>query len=146
VKIGIGLPTTIPGVTGQQVTEWARSAEAAWFCKRSASVHPERHDVAGMPSGKFVTGRSAALAALFARLRRKPVPVPVPEPLPDPELEDEPWEDLAAEEVLELREELRRELERLSTQSRAHPAERGASGFADIKASRTPRECNSPPG
>jgi hypothetical protein len=97
-----------------------------------------------MPSGNFVTGRSAALVALFARLRRKPMPVP--EPPPDPELEDEPWEDLAAEEVLELRAELRRELERLSTQSRAHPAERVASGFADIKASRTPRECNSPPG
>jgi hypothetical protein len=83
-----------------------------------------------MPSGKFVIGGSAALAALFARFRRKPEPVP--DPPPDPELEDEPWEDLAAEEVLELREELRRELERLAG--------------ADIKASRTPRESNSPPG
>jgi hypothetical protein len=97
-----------------------------------------------MPSGKFVIGGSAALAALFARFRRKPAPPP--EPPPDPELEDEPWEDLAAEEVLELREELRRELERLSTQSRAHPAEPGACGFADIKASRTRREPTSPPG
>jgi hypothetical protein len=83
-----------------------------------------------MPSGKFVIGGSAALAALFARFRRKPEPAP--DPPPDPELEDEPWEDLAAEEVLELREELRRELERLSG--------------ADIKAWRTPRERNSPPG
>jgi hypothetical protein len=83
-----------------------------------------------MPSGKFVIGGSATLAALFARFRRKPEPAQ--EPPPDPELEDEPWEDLAAEEVLELREELRRELERL-----AH---------ADIKASRTQREGNSPPG
>jgi hypothetical protein len=83
-----------------------------------------------MPSGKFVIGGSATLAALFARFRRKPEPVP--EPPPDPDLEDEPWEDLAAEEVLELREELRRELERL-----AH---------ADIKASRTRRESSSPPG
>jgi hypothetical protein len=83
-----------------------------------------------MPSGRFVTGRRAALAALFARLRR--TPEPAPEPPPDPELEDEPWEDVGAEEVLELREELRRELERLAT--------------ADIKASRTPREHNSPPG
>ena len=97
-----------------------------------------------MPSGKFVIGGSAALAALFARFRRKPDPVP--DPPPDPELEDEPWEDLAAEEVIELREELRRELERLERQSRAHPAEPGASGWADIKASRTPRERNSPPG
>ena len=83
-----------------------------------------------MRSGKFVTGRSAALAALFARFRRRPEPLP--QPPPDPELEDEPWEDLAAEEVLELREELRRELERLAG--------------ADIKASRTRRESSSPPG
>jgi hypothetical protein len=83
-----------------------------------------------MPSGKFVIGGSAALAALFARFRRKPDPVPEAER--DPELEDEPWEDVAAEEVLELREELRRELERLAG--------------ADIKASRTPRESTSPPG
>ena len=83
-----------------------------------------------MPSGKFVIGGSTALTALFARFRRKPQPVP--EPPPDPELEDEPWEDVAAEEVLQLRDELRRELERLAD--------------ADIKASRTPRESNSPPG
>ena len=93
-----------------------------------------------MPSGKYVIGGSTALAALFARFRRKP------EPPPDAELEDEPWEDVAAEEVLELREELRRELERLARQSRAHPAEPGASASADIKALRTRRESNSPPG
>jgi hypothetical protein len=81
-----------------------------------------------MPSGKFVIGGSAALAALFARFRRKPEPSPEP----DAELEDEPWEDFAAEEVLELREELRRELERLAE--------------AEIKASRTPRESTPPPG
>jgi hypothetical protein len=81
-----------------------------------------------MPSGKFVIGGSAALAALFARFRRKP-----PDPEPDPEPEDEPWDDVAAaEEVVELREELRRELERLAG--------------ADIKASRTRRESTSPPG
>ena len=79
-----------------------------------------------MPSGKFVIGGSTALAALFARFRRRS------EPPPDAQLEDEPWEDLAAEEVLELREELRRELERLAD--------------ADIKASRTQSERNSPPG
>jgi hypothetical protein len=83
-----------------------------------------------MPSGKFVIGGSATLAALFARFRRKPEPVS--EPPPDPDLEDEPWEDLAAEEVLELRDDLRRELERLAD--------------ADIKASRTRRESSSPPG
>lgn len=83
-----------------------------------------------MPSGKFLIGGSAALAALFARFRRRPEPVP--EPGPELEPEDEPWDDIAAEEVLELREELRRELERLSG--------------ADIKASRTQHEGSSPPG
>jgi hypothetical protein len=83
-----------------------------------------------MPSGKYVIGGRAALEALFARLRRRSESVP--DPPPDPELEDEPWEDLAAEEVLELREELRRELERLAD--------------ADIKASRTRREPTAPPG
>jgi alkanesulfonate monooxygenase SsuD/methylene tetrahydromethanopterin reductase-like flavin-dependent oxidoreductase (luciferase family) len=31
VKIGIGLPTTIPGVRGEQVIEWAKRADAAGF-------------------------------------------------------------------------------------------------------------------
>jgi alkanesulfonate monooxygenase SsuD/methylene tetrahydromethanopterin reductase-like flavin-dependent oxidoreductase (luciferase family) len=31
VKIGIGLPTTIRGVTGEQVLDWARRADAAGF-------------------------------------------------------------------------------------------------------------------
>jgi alkanesulfonate monooxygenase SsuD/methylene tetrahydromethanopterin reductase-like flavin-dependent oxidoreductase (luciferase family) len=31
MKIGIGLPTTIPGATAQEVLEWARRAEAAGF-------------------------------------------------------------------------------------------------------------------
>jgi hypothetical protein len=83
-----------------------------------------------MPSGKLVIRGNGALAALLGRFRRRPEPPP--EPPPDPELEDEPWEDVAAEEVLELREELRRELDRLAD--------------ADIKASRTTRESNSPPG
>jgi hypothetical protein len=83
-----------------------------------------------MPTGKFVIGGSGAVAALFARFRRRPAPPP--EPPPDPDLEDEPWEDLAAEEVLELREELRQELERLAG--------------AEIKASRTRREPTTPPG
>jgi alkanesulfonate monooxygenase SsuD/methylene tetrahydromethanopterin reductase-like flavin-dependent oxidoreductase (luciferase family) len=31
MKIGIGLPTTIPGATGEQVIEWAKRADAAGF-------------------------------------------------------------------------------------------------------------------
>jgi hypothetical protein len=83
--------------------------------------------VAAMASRKFVIG-GAALTALFARVRRRPKPE---KPL-EPELEDDGGDELAAEEVYELREELRRELERLAE--------------GDIKASRTRRERTSPPG
>jgi hypothetical protein len=86
-----------------------------------------------MPSRKLMIGRRAALAGLFARLRRRAEPAPPP-PV-DLEPDHEPGDDeVPAEEVLELREELRTELERLSGQA------------ADIKASRTSRERASPPG
>jgi hypothetical protein len=78
-----------------------------------------------MASRKFVLG-GAALAALFARLRR------MPESHREPKLEEEGGQEVAAEEVHELREELRRELERLAE--------------GEIKASRTRRESTSPPG
>ncbi len=78
-----------------------------------------------MASRRFVVG-GAALAALFARLRRKAQPVPESEP------QDEAGDEVAAQEVHELREELRKELERLAE--------------GEIKASRTRRESPSPPG
>lgn len=31
MEIGIGLPSTVPGTTGRQITEWARAAEQAGF-------------------------------------------------------------------------------------------------------------------
>ncbi len=31
MDIGIGLPTTLPGTTGDQAVEWARRADAAGF-------------------------------------------------------------------------------------------------------------------
>src|SRR5262245_26916581 len=31
MKIGIGLPATIPGTTGEQIVEWARAAESHGF-------------------------------------------------------------------------------------------------------------------
>src|SRR3954454_16897195 len=31
MELGIGLPSTIPGVTGEQITSWATRAEAAGF-------------------------------------------------------------------------------------------------------------------
>jgi hypothetical protein len=97
-----------------------------------------------MASRKFLIGGGTALAALFARLRRGAQPQPPPPP--DPELEDEPGDEIEEHEVDELREDLRRELARLTRQPRAHSAEPSASGWADIKASRTRRESTSPPG
>ena len=35
VKIGIGVPTTIPGVSGDLLLEWARRADAAGFSSLS---------------------------------------------------------------------------------------------------------------
>jgi len=86
------------------------------------SVHPTRHDLPGMSSRKLMIGRRAALAGLFARLRGRAEPAPPPPA--DPEVGDI--------EVHELREDLRRELERLAN--------------ADIKAWRTRREATPPPG
>jgi hypothetical protein len=83
-----------------------------------------------MAPGKHLNRRRGALAAVVARLRRRPEPPPAPEP--EPEFEDEPWDDLAEEDVIELREELRAELDKLAG--------------GDIKASRTRRESTSPPG
>jgi hypothetical protein len=100
-----------------------------------------------MRTGKLLIGGAAALAALVARLgRRAEDPRPEPAPRPEPEPERAEADEIAADEVRELREELRRELERLSRPSRAHSAEPSASGCADIKASRTRRESTSPPG
>lgn len=31
MEVGIGLPNTVPGTTGQQLTDWARAAEEAGF-------------------------------------------------------------------------------------------------------------------
>jgi hypothetical protein len=106
-----------------------------------------------MPSRKLMIGGSAALGGLFARLRRRAEPAPPPPP--DPEPEDEPGDEVPAEEVLELREELRAELERLSRGGAPEPgadasgsqgAGKGAPEWADIKASRTSREGTAPPG
>jgi hypothetical protein len=128
---------------------------AAAVLQAPPSVHPPRHDGGGMASRKLRIGGSAALAGLFERLRRRTQPAPPPGV--EAEIEDEPGDELAAEEVLELREELRAELERLSGgaprqaagvagRSRKDSAEPSPSGWEEIKASRTPSESSAPPG
>jgi regulator of protease activity HflC (stomatin/prohibitin superfamily) len=78
-----------------------------------------------MPSAKLlIGGAAAALAAVAARRARRAEPESVSM--------DEVADEVAAGEMLRLRAELRRELQRLMD--------------ADIKASRTRRESTSPPG
>jgi hypothetical protein len=38
MEIGIGLPATIPGATGEQIVEWAMTAEASGFSSGAAHV------------------------------------------------------------------------------------------------------------
>jgi hypothetical protein len=91
-----------------------------------------------VPSRKLSIGAAAAFGALVARLRRTRAPADeiAAEEVPKPTAEGEPppqeRDEMSPGEVAELREELRRELERLAG--------------ADIKASRTRRESTSPPG
>jgi hypothetical protein len=41
MEVGIGLPTTIPGVTGEPVLEWARRAEARGFSSLGTPSDPD---------------------------------------------------------------------------------------------------------
>jgi hypothetical protein len=91
-------------------------------------------------SQKLVIGAAAAFGALVARVRRTPAPADeaatdevgnqVAAAVEDADALEPP--EMSPDEVAELREELRRELERLAG--------------AEIKASRTLRERTSPPG
>jgi alkanesulfonate monooxygenase SsuD/methylene tetrahydromethanopterin reductase-like flavin-dependent oxidoreductase (luciferase family) len=60
VKIGIGLPTTIPGVTGQQVIEWAKRADAAGFSSLGTIdriVYPNYEPLVSLAAAAAVTER-----------------------------------------------------------------------------------------
>jgi alkanesulfonate monooxygenase SsuD/methylene tetrahydromethanopterin reductase-like flavin-dependent oxidoreductase (luciferase family) len=60
MKIGIGLPTTIPGATGSQVVDWARRADAAGFsCLGTIDriVYPNYEPLVAMGAAAAVTER-----------------------------------------------------------------------------------------
>jgi alkanesulfonate monooxygenase SsuD/methylene tetrahydromethanopterin reductase-like flavin-dependent oxidoreductase (luciferase family) len=60
VKIGIGLPTTIPGVTGRQVTDWARRADSAGFSSLGTIdriVYPNYEPLVSLAAAAAVTER-----------------------------------------------------------------------------------------
>ncbi len=60
MKIGIGLPTTIPGVKGSEVTEWARRAEASGFSTLGTIdrlVYPNYESFVALAAAAAVTER-----------------------------------------------------------------------------------------
>jgi alkanesulfonate monooxygenase SsuD/methylene tetrahydromethanopterin reductase-like flavin-dependent oxidoreductase (luciferase family) len=60
VKIGIGLPNTIPGLTGGQLTEWARRADAAGFSSLGTIdriVYPNYEPLVALAAAAAVTER-----------------------------------------------------------------------------------------
>ena len=60
MKIGIGLPTTIPGVEGRQVVEWAQRAERAGFSTLGVLdriVYPNYEPLVSLAAAAAVTER-----------------------------------------------------------------------------------------
>jgi alkanesulfonate monooxygenase SsuD/methylene tetrahydromethanopterin reductase-like flavin-dependent oxidoreductase (luciferase family) len=67
MEIGIGLPTTIPGVTGGQLTEWARRAEAAGFSSLGTIdriVYPNYEPLTALSAAAAVTERIGLVTAI----------------------------------------------------------------------------------
>jgi alkanesulfonate monooxygenase SsuD/methylene tetrahydromethanopterin reductase-like flavin-dependent oxidoreductase (luciferase family) len=68
VKIGIGLPTTIPGATGSQVVDWARRADAAGFsCLGTIDriVYPNYEPLVALGAAGAVTERTELTTAIL---------------------------------------------------------------------------------
>src|SRR3954452_22224153 len=60
MEVGIGLPTTIPGVTREQVLEWARRAEARGFSSLGTIdriVYPNQESLIALAAVAGVTER-----------------------------------------------------------------------------------------
>lgn len=68
MKIGIGLPTTIPGATGSQVVDWARRADAAGFsCLGTIDriVYPNYEPLVALGASAAVTERIELTTAIL---------------------------------------------------------------------------------
>src|SRR3954470_7294498 len=68
MEVGIGLPATIPGVTGEQVLEWARRAEARGFSTLGTIdrlVYGNYEPLIALAAAAAVTERSALTTAIM---------------------------------------------------------------------------------
>jgi alkanesulfonate monooxygenase SsuD/methylene tetrahydromethanopterin reductase-like flavin-dependent oxidoreductase (luciferase family) len=67
MKVAIGLPTTIPGVRGNEVTDWARRAEAAGFSTLGTldrMVYPNYESMVALGAAAAVTERIGLMTAI----------------------------------------------------------------------------------
>jgi alkanesulfonate monooxygenase SsuD/methylene tetrahydromethanopterin reductase-like flavin-dependent oxidoreductase (luciferase family) len=67
MKVAIGLPTTIPGVRGNEVTDWARQAEAAGFSSLGTldrMVYPNYESMVALGAAAAVTERIGLMTAI----------------------------------------------------------------------------------
>ena len=68
MKVGIGLPTTIPGVEPEQVLEWARRAEQAGFSSLGTLdrlVYPNYESLVALAAVAAVTERIGLLTGVL---------------------------------------------------------------------------------
>jgi alkanesulfonate monooxygenase SsuD/methylene tetrahydromethanopterin reductase-like flavin-dependent oxidoreductase (luciferase family) len=67
MKVAIGLPTTIPGVQGHELTEWARRADAAGFSGLGTidrTVYPNYESLVALGAAAAVTERIGLITAI----------------------------------------------------------------------------------
>ena len=67
MDVGIGLPSTVPGVEGGQLTEWSRRAEEAGFSSLGAIdriVYPNYEPLIALAAAGAVTGRIRLMSTI----------------------------------------------------------------------------------